>query len=200
MGEKNPQSEEVMKRTNNYAKYLTVAVVLTQLPTFLRADCVPSGATGDVVPFTLVSLKNNQVASYATGALTISNSDIPASIDQSRTLSATQIPQLFSDRTANYDPGCTGKICLGGQSQPFNVFQADQLGVNVTESTTLTLGTGFKTSINVTLTLESWRNAKQSFTGTCAPTGELYGTFDSNTFEVIVFGTPEPPQPPPPIQ
>jgi hypothetical protein len=186
-----------MKRTINYAKYLAVAVVLTQLPTFLRADCVPSGTTGDLVPFTLVSLKNSQVASYATGSLEINNNDIPASINQSRTLSATQISQLFSDRTAYYAPGCTSDICLSGSFQPFNVFQADQLGVNVTESTTLTSGAGFKTSINVTLTLESWGNGKQSFTGTCAPTGELYGTFDSNTFEVIVFGTPEPPLPAP---
>jgi len=183
-----------MRSTITYAKYLAVAVVLAQLPTFLRADCVPSGATGDVVPFTLVTLKNNQVASYATGSLVISNNDIPASINQGRTLSATQIPQLFSDRTAYYAPGCTSDICLGGSYQPFNIFQADQLGVNVTESTTLTLGTGFKTSINVTLTLESWGNGKESFAGTCAATGDLYGTFDSNTFAVIAFGTPGPPE------
>jgi len=183
-----------MKRSITFAKYLAVAVLMTQLPTFLRADCVPSGTTGDVVPFTLVTLKNNQVASYATGALVISNNDIPASINQSRTLSATEIPQLFSDRTAYYAPGCTSDICLDGSYQPFNVFQADHLGVNVTESTTFTLGTGLKTSINVTLTLESWGNGKQSFTGTCASTGDLYGTFDSNTFAVITFGTPGPPE------
>lgn len=188
-----------MRRIITYAKHLAVAVILTQLPTFLRADCIPSGTAGDIVPFTLVALKDNQVASYATGSLTISESNVPYSVDQSRTLSATHIPQLFSDRTAYYDPGCTG-ICLGGQYQPFNVFQADQLGVNVTESTTLKLGTGLTTSINVTLTLESWGNGKQSFAGTCAATGELYGTFDSNTFEVIAFGTPAPPLKDPPIQ
>lgn len=188
-----------MKRTINYAKHLAVAVVLTQLPTFLQADCVPSGATGDVVPFTLVALKNNQIADYATGSLTISNTNIPYSVDQDRTLSATHVPQLFSDRTAYYDPGCTG-ICLAGSYQPFNVFQADQLGVSVSESTTLTLASGLTTSINVTLTLESWGGGKQSFTGTCAATGQLYGTFDSNTFEVITFGTPEPPQPLPPLK
>jgi hypothetical protein len=181
-----------MKRTITYAKHLAVAVILTQLPTLLRADCIPTGATGDLVPFTLVTLKNNRVASYATGSLTISNSDVISSIDQSRTLSGKQIPQLFSDRTAEYDPGCTG-ICLGQQAQPFNIFQADQLGVNVTESSIFKLGTGTTTSIEVTLTLESWGNAKQTFAGTCTATGELYGTFDSNTFEVIAFGTPAPP-------
>jgi hypothetical protein len=200
MAKEIPNRRKFMKRTINYARHLAIAVVLTQLPTFLRADCVPSGTTGDVVPFTLVSLKNNQIASYATGSLVISNNDIPYSVNQSRTLAATQIPQMFSDRTAYYAPGCTSDICLDGLYQPFNIFQADHLGVNVTESTTFTLGTGSKTSINVTLTLESWGNGTQSFTGTCASTGELYGTFDSNTFEVIAFGTPEPPVKPPTIQ
>jgi len=112
-----------MKRTINYAKHLAIAVVLTQLPTFLRADCVPSGTTGDVVPFTLVSLKNNQVASYATGSLVISNNDIPYSVNQSRTLAATQIPQMFSDRTAYYAPSCTSDICLDGSYQRSTSFK-----------------------------------------------------------------------------
>ncbi len=175
-----------MKRTTTYAKHLAVAVFLTQLPTFLRADCIPSGATGDLVPFTLVELKNNGVANYATGSLTLSNSGVSA-LDWSTTLSGTQIPQLFSDRTATYNPPGCPSPCLTKVSQPFNVFQADQLGVNVTE---------FTTSINVTLTLESWGNGTQSFTGTCAATGELYGTFDSETFLVFRFGTPAPPPSP----
>jgi hypothetical protein len=52
-----------MRRIITYAKHLAVAVILTQLPTFLRADCIPSGTAGDIVPFTLVALKDNQAAS-----------------------------------------------------------------------------------------------------------------------------------------
>ena len=181
-----------MKRTINFAKLLAAAVFLTQLPNLLRADCIPSGATGDLVPFTLVTLKNTQVAGYATGSLTISNSSSPISVDRSTTLSGKQIPQLFSDRA--YCPG--GGLCLSPE-QPFDYAKADQLGVSITEATTLTLGSGFTTSINVTLTLESWGNGKINFTGTCNNTGELSGTFDSNTSAIIAFGTPTSAPPPP---
>jgi hypothetical protein len=180
-----------MKRSMMYVKHLAVAAFLTQLPTVLRADCVPSGATGDWVPFTMVTLKNNQVASYATGTLQLSDSNIPYSLDQSRTLSGTQIPQLFSDRTA---PACSGGgLCF--TEQPFDVHKSDNLGVSITESTALVLGSGLKTSINVTLTLESWGNSKISFTGTCNATGELYGVYESNTSAIFAFGTPTPPPP-----
>jgi len=182
-----------MKRRITYAKHLALALFLTQVPNLLHADCIPSGATGDVVPFTLVTLKNTQVAGYATGSLTISNSSSPLAVDHSTTLSGKQIPQLFSDRA--YCPG--GGVCADPE-QPFDYAKADQLGVSVTEATTLVLGSGLTTSINVTLTLESWGNAKINFTGTCNNTGELSGTFDSNTTAIIAFGTatsaPAPPK------
>jgi len=185
-----PTEENYMKRTINYAKHLAVAVLLAQLPALLRADCIPSAPTGDTVPFTMVTLKNNRVASYSTGSLTISDSSSPYSVDRSRTLSATRIPQLFSDRTA-----CVGGgLCL--TKQPFDISQPDQLGVSVIEATTLTLS-GLTTSISVTLTLESWGNAKISFTGTCNAAGELHGAFDSNTSAVFAFGTPVSSPPPP---
>ena len=179
-----------MKRTISYAKHLAVAVFLAQLPTLLRADCIPSAPTGDTVPFTMVTLKNNLVASYATGSLKISDSSTPYSVDRSTTLSATQIPQMFSDRTA-----CVGGgLCL--TKQPFDISRPDQLGVSIVEATTLTLS-GLTTSISVTLTLESWGNAKISFTGTCNAAGELYGHYDSNTSALFAFGTPVSAPPPP---
>jgi hypothetical protein len=191
-----------MKHTMTYAKHLAVAALLAQLPTVLRADCMPSGATGDLVPFTMVTLKNNQVASYATGTLQLSNSGAPYSLDHSTTVSGTQIPQLFSNRTAT-NSACAGeKICLL-PPQPFNINQADNLGVSITEATTWNLTVppyGPVTAITVTLTLESWGNAQTSFTGTCNAAGELYGSYDSNTTAVFAFGTPyaAPPPPPPP--
>jgi hypothetical protein len=86
---------------------------------------------GDSVPFTMVTLKNNQVASYATGTLQLSNSLISFSLDHSTTVSGTQIPQLFSNRTAT-NPDCTGLLC-GLPPQPFDVNQAENLGVLITE-------------------------------------------------------------------
>jgi len=122
--------------------------------------------------------------------LTLTNSSSLYTVGHSTTLSGTQIPQLFSDRA--YCPG--GGLCLSPE-QPFDYMRADHLGVSVTEATTLTLGSGYTTSINVTLTLESWGNGKINFTGTCDNTGELSGTFDSNTSAIIAFGTPVPPPP-----
>jgi hypothetical protein len=180
-----------MKRIN-YAKLLAVAAFLTPLPNLLRADCIPSGATGDVVPFTLVTLKNTQVTGYATGSLTISNSSSSISVDHSTTLSGKQIPQLFSDRLT-----CVGGGPCLSPDQPFDFSTPDHLGVSITEATTLTIGSGFSTSINVTLTLESWGNGKINFIGSCNNTGELHGTFDSNTSALIAFGTPTSVPPPP---
>jgi hypothetical protein len=194
-GQKRSQSkgENSMKRTFPYASHLLVAAFLTQLPTLLRADCIPSAPTGYTVPFTLVTLKNSHVASYATGSLAISDTGGGVSLDRSTTLSATHIPQLFSDRT--YCPDTGSGLCL--TQQPFDIFEADQLGVTISEVTSFIIGKGFTTSINATLTLESWGNGKISFAGSCANTGELYGTFDSNTFAVIACGTPVPPSIPP---
>lgn len=180
-----------MKRTINYTKHLAVAAFLALPPTLLHADCIPSAPTGDTVPFALTTLKNSQVASYATGTLAISDTGGGISLDRSTTLSATHIPQLFSDRT--YCPG--GGLCL--IQQPFDISAADQLGVSITETTAFILGKGLTTSISVTLTLESWGNAKISFSGKCNAAGVLYGTYESNTSALIAFGTPVAAPPPP---
>lgn len=171
-------------------KHLLAAAFVMLLPTFLHAECIPSGPIGYVVPFSLVTSKNNQHVSYATGSLAISDSS--TLFESSTTLSATEIPQLFSDRFVPLN--ChAGELC-GSPVQPFDINQADHLGVTITE-TTRSLPPG--TTIQVTFTLESWGNGTQSFTGSCdASTGELYGTFDGNTFAVITFGTPQPPPPP----
>lgn len=180
-----------MKHLSIYKKVLPAAF-LTLLPTFLQADCIPSSPSGYTVPFKLVTLKQDHYASYATGTLTISESS--GVLDWNTTLSATHVPQLFSERFIPSCPGSSG-ICLN--QQPFDIYQADQLGVSIDKATVVG-PKGETTSINVTFTLESWGNGKESFAASCnASTGELYGTFDSNTFAVISFGTPEAPQPPP---
>jgi hypothetical protein len=176
-----------LKRNQNH---LSVAALVLLLPTFLHATCLPSAPTGYTVPFSLVTLKNNQHASYASGLLTISDSN---NLSEEKTLSATHIPQLFSDRFVPVT--CRPGALCGSGDQPFDIKQADQLGVTITESTR-----NFPpvTTIKVTFTLESWGNGTQSFTGSCdASTGELYGTFDGNNFAVITFGTPEAPVEPP---
>jgi hypothetical protein len=183
-----------MTHLSTYKKLLPAAVIML-LPTFLKADCVPSAPTGYTVPFKLVTMKNftgTAYASYTAGSLEIS--DYSGILDFGTTLSATHLSQLFSGRTAPFCPGNSG-ICLN--EQPFDIYQADQLGVSVNDSNVIS-SKGVTNSINVTLTLESWGNGTESFTGTCdAKTGELYGTFDDNTFAVMSFGTPEPPQAPP---
>jgi hypothetical protein len=90
-----------------------------------------------------------------------------------------------------YCPSAGRGLCL--TEQPFDIFQADQLGVTISEVTSFVSGTGLTASINATLTLESWGKGKISLAGSCASTGELYGTFDSNTFAVIAFRTRVPP-------
>ncbi|HTU46566.1 MAG TPA: hypothetical protein VMF91_15980 [Bryobacteraceae bacterium] len=183
-----------MKRLSIYKK-ISPLVALMLLPAFLKADCVPSAPTDYTVPFKLVTMKNytgTAYASYTTGSLTIS--DYSGILDFGTLLSATHLPQLFSGRTAPFCPGSSG-VCLN--EQPFDIYQADQLGVSVNDSNYISLK-GVTNTITVTLTLESWGNGTQSFTGTCdAKTGELYGTFNDDTFAVMSFGTPEPPQAPP---
>ena len=179
-----------MKRTMMYAKHLAVAALLTQLPTALRADCMPSGATGDTVPFTMIKLKNNQVATYAAGGLQLSNSGVAYSLNRSTTVSGSQIPELFSNRQTCL----TGELCA--TEQPFYIGEPEQLAVSITESTSWSAvpPVGPATGITITLTDSS---GTFSFTGTCNAAGELYGTYESNTSALFAFGTPVAPVGPP---
>jgi hypothetical protein len=177
-----------LKRNRNH---LSVAALVMLLPSFLNATCIPSAPAGYTVPFSLVTLKNNQHASYASGVLTIS--DAHNLFESFTTLSATKVPQLFSDRFVPVT--CRPGALCGPGDQPFDINQADQLGVTITETSR---GIPVSTTINVTLTLESWGNGTGTFSGTCdASTGELYGTYSDDNFVVITFGTPEAPIGPP---
>jgi hypothetical protein len=60
------------------------------------------------------------------------------SLDRSTTLSATHIPQLFSDRT--YCPGTGSGLCL--TQQRCDIFEADQLGVTISEVTSFVIAFG----------------------------------------------------------
>lgn len=152
------------------------------------ADCLPPSPSGWYAPFTMVTLKNyasNQYASYTTGIYWASNSS--NFFSSSETFSATQLPQLFSDRTAQIN--CGQLFC---SSQPFDINQADKLGVSVTKNNSyIILNGGSGVSYSATLTLESWGNGKMTFPLTCdATTGVLYGTIGSDTHVAITTGTP----------
>jgi hypothetical protein len=160
------------------------------LPALSHADCIPSGASGDDVPFTLVTLKNNQVAGYATGTMTLTETRPPAAISSTTTLAASAVPKLFSNRLTCTD---SSKPCLDA-TQPFAVSEPDNINVTVTESTGIVLGKGLVTTIVVTVK-DPHAGTNDSFTGTCSNTNELYGTYESNTFAVLAFGTPVTPPP-----
>ena len=162
---------------------LTPAGLMT--PNSLRADCVPSAPNGYTVPFTMTTLKNYAMgeasATYATGWLTANNSSF---IEVGIGWSGTNIPQLFSNRYVQ--AGCGLFSC----SQPFDISQADKLGVSIFDGYSLFSP---QHAIKVTLTFESQGNA-QTFPGACdATTGELYGAGGGNTFVTIAFGAPQPP-------
>jgi hypothetical protein len=159
------------------------------LPGLMQADCVPSAAAGYTVPISMVSLKNfssggSQYASYTTGRLTYTSHSYFFS---GTTLSSTGNQQLFSDRTFPID--CGPLFC---SNQPFNLNNADQLGISISDGTFLTFPIK-PASISVTFTLESWGNAQSTSTATCdATSGELYITSSTGMY-LVTFGTPEPP-------
>lgn len=154
----------------------------------LNADCLPTAPSGYTVPFSMATQRNfasgDPYASYTTGSMTISQSN--SWFFSSTTYSSTNNPQLFSDRTAAID--CSGFAC----AQPFDINQADQLGVSITRSSSLFIEPGGNnTTITVTLTLQSWGNGTLSFPATCdATSGILYGTLGGNTHLAITLGTP----------
>ena len=154
----------------------------------LNADCLPSAPTNYKVPFSLVTLKNfnsggSQYASWVKGSLTITN--VNTFIYSGITLASSGNQQLFSDRTS---PVCND--CY--EAQPFTVFQPDELGVSISRGDSL-FAPANNGKIFLTLTLQSWGNAKEQYTATCdATSGELYYTRSTGS-GLITFGTPEPP-------
>jgi hypothetical protein len=159
------------------------------MPSLLGAECIPTAPVGYTVPFSMVTLKNfssggSQYASYTTGRLNYTSHSY---FFAGTTLSSTGNQQLFSDRTFPID--CGTFFC---SQQPFNLNNADQLGVSISDGSVLTFPVK-PASISVTFTLESWGNGKISSTATCdATSGELYIT-SPTTMYVMTFGTPEPP-------
>jgi len=158
-------------------------------PTIWGATCIPAAPVNYTVPFSMVSLKTfssggSQYAGYTTGSLTYTTH---SSFFLGTTLSSTGNRQLFSDRT--FDITCASLFCT---IQPFNVNNADQLGVAISDGSALTFPIK-PASISVTFTLESWGNSQSTNTATCdATSGELYITTPSNMY-LITFGTPQPP-------
>lgn len=169
---------------------ISLATILgVALPGLVNANCVPSAPVGYTVPFSLVSLKTfasggSQYASYTSGRLAYT---AHSSFFLGATLSSTNNQQLFSDRTFNVD--CGPLFC--GQ-QPFNVNNADRLGVAISDGEFLIFPTKPAT-ISVTFTLESWGNSQATYTGTCdATSGELFITSAQDAY-LMTFGTPQPP-------
>jgi len=179
-----------MKSTMFRISSSVLALIGMAIPPMLRADCLPSGPNGYIVPFSLVTLKNfnsgGEFASYSNGTLTISSKS-GQYFSEVETLSGADYGQLFSDR---YDyEKCEGLSC---NEQPFAVDQADRLGVSISRNTVL----GRVGPIEVTFTLESWGNNTESFVGSCdATTGSLTGTLNGNTNVLTSFGTPYNPTP-----
>jgi hypothetical protein len=165
------------------------ALFSVAVPGLFGAECIPTAPVGYTVPFSMVTLKNfssggSQYASYTTGHLTYTSHSW---LFLGTTLSSTGNQQLFSDRTFKID--CGPLFC---SNQPFNINNADQLGVAISDGSFLTFPVK-PASISVTFTLESWGNTQSTSTATCdATSGELYITSPSNGY-LITLGTPEPP-------
>jgi hypothetical protein len=165
---------------------LTLLGLIT--PGLLSAACIPSAPVGYTVPFTMVTLKNfssggSEYVSYTTGRLTYTSHNYFFS---GITLASTGNQQLFSDRTfqIHCSPFC--------ENQPFNINNADLLGVSISDGSILTFPVKPAT-ISVTFTLQSWGNGQGTATATCdATSGELYIT-SSAQMDLMTFGTPEPP-------
>lgn len=211
-----------MSRQNNKIMIKQLLLSLSGFalaPSLALASCVPSVANDDVVPY-YVTTVNSAVpwVSYSTGYLssTITKStvitkgvatrvttqtlslfkptlsDEPDPLAANNAIESNLLPeiggQVFNDR---YVPvSCPkGSLICPTPTQPFNINKADILGVKiVTASNTST--------IDITFTLESDKNALISFTGTCdAMTNMLYGSASwapnkNNTMSIFNFGTP----------
>ncbi len=178
-----------MKSNNTFKLTLSLLTIMGMTgPQVFAASCLPSAANGASVPFTMVTQQNyaggSPYVSYVTGGLIASSSS--SFFFHSTTFANSGIPQLFSNRYAT--PACGSQFCFA--TQPFDINQADQLGVSIVESSSVFTNPP-STSITVTLTLQSWGNGKESFAATCdATTGMLYGDLAGNTHVSIALGTP----------
>jgi hypothetical protein len=161
------------------------------LPLLAHADCVPTAPVGYSVPFRMVSLETfkgstEAPASYSDGELTYA---APSPLFRGTVLGSTKNQQLFSNRTY-----CRGKFLdcsLPEYIQPFDIDQAGQIGVSISDGGFIDVFPPRGDEIIVTLN-------KTTYTGTCdATAGELY-VADSDHMYLITFGTPTPPVPIPP--
>ncbi len=96
---------------------------------------------------------------------------------------------------------CLAGLCIASRKtqfqQPFNIDKADNLGISLSDGENLLVYPPAGEQISVTFTLESWGNAKETYSGNCnATSGELYLTTSEHMY-VITFGTPVAPLPPP---
>jgi hypothetical protein len=174
-----------MSRTVSLHRVLAGATVILGTvvsgPAALHANCIPVAGAGDYVPFTMTTLFTSGVASYANGTLFNSYTT------KYYIISGTQQPQLFSDRFVPCGTDCFS-------TQPFDIGQADQLGVEI--ATTRSTLSGPNPNVTLTFTLESWGNGQFSLKGHCdAVTGLLYGSGSwppntDNAMVTIRFGTP----------
>ena len=168
------------------SRALVVVAALVVAPA-IHADCLPSAQNGWHIPF-YMSTHNDitHAVSYTKGYLV----EYPNRLAYLPSLLyGDPFPQLFSDRVV---PG--GPSYGLSTGQPFDIGQADQIGVAITRSLQ---SVGGPSSISVTLTLDSWGHTKYTFAGACdASTNLLYGSYDNNTMVVISFGAPFPPSPP----
>jgi hypothetical protein len=156
---------------------ISLALGMSAVVPGARASCVPSAPTGWTVPFSISTMdKATAVASYTYGQLISSTSG--ANLSGNST-------QLFSDRLVPFT--CPPLRLCNPPRQPFDINHADVLGVKIAT---------IASSIYVTLTLESWKNAQISFVGHCdTTTGLLYGSASwppniNNAMFLIQFGTP----------
>jgi hypothetical protein len=165
-----------MKRHLGWRTVLMLGLLAAK-PVGAWANCVPSVPTGWIVPFSISTMnKANAVATYTSGELFSSINGTTA------ILSNEDNNQLFSDRIGSCSNG--DNLC----EQPFDVNEADRLGVQITSK---------GSAVTVTLTLESWGNGTISFAGHCDTlTNLLYGSAtwppnSKNAMFLINFGTPE---------
>ena len=178
---------------NKFVNSVSLVMIFgVTVPGLLSAtECLTAAPNGYYAPFSMVTQRNeasgDAYASYTTGILWTSSTS--TLFYHSETYSGTGLTQLFSDRTAQVDcppPGVLG-FCA---SQPFDIHQADKLGVSLTKSTSLLVGGGSASPYSGTLTLESWGNGKSTFPLTCdANTGILYGALGSDSHVAITIGT-----------
>ncbi len=146
-----------------YKKILS-AIVLTiaAVPPALAADCAAMvKGFGPSAGAVLVTINNRNVASYHATALVHRDAFktlagiVPSGLvtPKGNGIDNPGVgPQLFSDRYA-------------AGNQPFNVNKPDSITLAITD----------KAPVTVTVTLNSWGNAKVRFTPTCEAGGFMHG-------------------------